>query len=99
MSGVWERQICSTQRILSSLLQTHGKAFDKDSLLTLMIETEGILNSRPLTAETISDPTSEVPLSPANILNLKSKVVMPPPAEFSKPDLYCRKRWRDVSSL
>ena len=69
------------------------KTFDKDSLLTLMVEAEGILNSRPLTVETISDPTSKLPLSLANILTIKSKVVMPPPAEFSKPDLYCQKRW------
>ena len=43
VGGVWERQIHSAQRILSSLLQTHGKVF----------ETERILNSRPLTVETI----------------------------------------------
>ena len=58
-----------------------------------MVEAEGILNSRPLTVETISDATSKLPLSLANILTIKSKVVMPPPAEFSKPDLYCQKRW------
>ena len=77
-------------------MQTHGKAFDEESLLTLMVETEGISNSRPLTVETISDPTSELPLSPANILTMKSKAVMPPPGEFSKLDLYCRKRWRRI---
>ena len=82
MGGVWERQIHSAQRILSLLLQTHGKAFDKESLLTLMVKTEGILNSRPLTVETISDPTSELPLSPANNLTMKPKVVMPPPGKF-----------------
>ena len=60
MGGVWERQIRSARRILFSLLQTHGKAFDEQSLLTPMDETEGILNLRPLTVEKISDPTSEV---------------------------------------
>ena len=54
-----------------------------------MDDTEGILNSRHLIVETISDLTSELPLSPANILTMKSKVVMPPPGKFSKPDLYC----------
>ena len=99
MGGVWERQICSARRILSSLMQTHGKAFDEESLLTLTIETEGILNSRPLTVETISDPTSKLPLSTANILTMKSNIVMPPPGEFSKPDLYCRKRWRHIQHV
>ena len=44
VGGVWERQIRSARRILFSLLQTHGKAFDEEPLLTLMVETEGILN-------------------------------------------------------
>ena len=99
MVGVWERQICSAWRILSLLLRTHGNTFDKESLLTLMVEMEGILNSRPLTVGTISDPTSELPLSPANILTMKSKVVMPPSGEFSKPDLFCRKKWRRIKHV
>ena len=49
--------------------------------------------------ETISDPTSELPLSPANILTMKSKLVLPPPGEFSKPDLYRRKRWRRIQHV
>ena len=42
MGGVWERQIRSARRILSSLLQTHYKAFDVESLLILMVETSNI---------------------------------------------------------
>ena len=99
LQTTWERQICSARSILSSLLQTHGKAFEEESLLTLMVETKGILKSIPLTVETISDPTRELPLSLANILTMKSKIVMPPPGEFSKPDLYCRKRWRWIQHL
>ena len=98
LGGAWERQIRSAQRILSSLLQTHGKAFGKKSLLTLMVETEGILNSRPFTVETISDRTSELPLSPANILTRKSKVAMPPPGKFSKQDLYISKKMETYSA-
>ena len=70
MGGFQERQIFSSRRILFLLLQTHGKAFDEDSLLTLMVETEGILNSRPLTVETISNPSIELQLSPTNILTM-----------------------------
>ena len=70
MGGFQERQIFSSRRILFLLLQAHGKAFDEDSLLTLMVETEGILNSRPLTVETISNPSSELQLSPTNILTM-----------------------------
>ena len=38
------RQIRSAHTILSSLLSTHGKSIDEESLLTLVAETEGILN-------------------------------------------------------
>ena len=99
MGGIWERQISSARAILSSLLSTHGKSLDEESLLTLVAETEGILNSRPLTVETISDPTSDLPLALSNILAMKSKVVMPPPGDFNRPDLCCRKRWRRVQHI
>ena len=99
MDGVWERQIWSACAILLSLLKTHGKSFDEESLLTLVTETEGILKSRPLTTETISDPTNDIPLSPSNILTMKSNVIMPPPGNFSRPDLYCHKRWHRVQHI
>ena len=30
---------------------------------------------------------------------MKTKVVMPPPGVFQKPDLYCRSRWRRIQHL
>ena len=88
MGGVWEQQICSARAVLGSLLKTHGECLDDGSLLTVMTEVEGILNSRPLTVEVLNDPTSLQPFSPVNIVIMKSKVVSPPPGEFSKPDIY-----------
>ena len=44
MGGVWERQIHSACSILSSLMQTHGRSLDEESIAILMAETEGILN-------------------------------------------------------
>ena len=99
MGGVWERQIRSARAILSSLLKTHGQSLDDESLITLMTEVEGILNSRPLTVETINDPTSFQPLSPINLLTMKSKVVSPPPGKFLKPDVYSKKRWRRIQHI
>ena len=92
MGGIWERQIRSACVILSSLPSTHRKSFDKESLLMLLAETERILNSQPLTVETISNPTSDFPFAPSNILTMKLKAVMPPPGNFSRSDLYCQKR-------
>ena len=89
----------SAHAVLFSPLKTHGKSLNKESPLTLFTETEGILNSRPLTTETISNPTSDILLSPSNILIMKSKVVIPQPGNFSRPDLCCHKRWHHIQHI
>ena len=95
MGGVWGYQIHSGHSILSSLMQTHGRSLDEESLATPMAETEGVLNSRPLTTDNISDPTSSLPLSPSNILTMKSKIILQPPADLSRPDLHSHKMEMD----
>ena len=57
MGDVWERQIRSASAILSAFLTTHGKNLDYESLQMLMAEAEAVVNSRPLTVETISNVT------------------------------------------
>ena len=58
-----------------------------------------ILNCRPLTTENLNDPSSIEPLTPNHIVMMKSNVVLPPPSEFQRADLYSRKRWRRVQYL
>ena len=99
MGGVWERQIRSVRGILSSLMKTHGHMLNDESFRTLIVEAEAIVNSRPLTVDSLSDPESPNPLSPTNILTLKPKVTRGPPGVFQDADLYCRKRWRRVQHL
>ena len=97
--GVWERQIWGARAILSSLLKTHGSSLSDDSLQTLLVEVEAIINSHPLATDMLSDVTSLVPLSPVNLLTIKSKLVMPPPGHFISPDRYYRKHWRRAQNL
>ena len=99
MGGVWECQIQSARAILNFLMNTHGSSLTDESLQTLLVEVEAIINSRPLTTDVLSDVTSLAPLSPVNLLTMKSKVVMPPPGHFISPDRYCRKHWRRVQHL
>ena len=99
MDGVWEQQLCSARFILRSLLKAHEECLHDESLLTVMTEAEGILNSRPLTVEALNDPTSLQTLSPLNILTMKSRVVSPQPGEFSKPYIYSTKRWRHIQHI
>ena len=69
-----------------SLLRTHGRSLNDESLRTLLADTKAIVNSRPLTVDTLGDVQSEQPTCPYNILTIKSKVVLPPPGHFMKPD-------------
>ena len=77
----------------------HGRSLDEESLATLMTETEGNLNSQPLKTDSISDLTRSLSLSPSNLLTMKSKIILPSPGDFSRPDLYSRRRWRQVQHI
>ena len=45
MGGVWERQIRTVRSVLGPLLDNHGSQLDDESLRTLMVESEAIVNS------------------------------------------------------
>ena len=98
MGGVWERMIRTVKSVLMSLIKASPKTLDEETLRTFLTEAEGIVNSRPLTIEDIHDPDSP-PLTPNQILTMKSKLVLPPPGVFQQADVYCRKRWRIAQHL
>ena len=93
MGGAWERQIRTVRNVLASLLSHHGTQLDGETLRTFMAEAEAIVNCRPLTADTINSPQLPQPLTPNHLLTMKSKVIMPPPGNFQRADLYSRRRW------
>ena len=97
--GVWERQIRSIRNVMSGLIREHGNRLDEESLRTFLCEAESTINNRPLTVETLSDPLSEPPLSPSMLLTGKTRLVLPPPGEFKREDLYCRRKWRRTQHL
>ena len=80
------------RNILEGLLRTHSLSLNDQFLRSLMTEVELIVNSRPLTVETRNDANIPTTISPSNFLTLKSNLVMPPPGEFSRQDLYSKKR-------
>ena len=96
--GAWERQIRSVRNVLSQMLKEHAGRLNDESLRTLFIEVEAIVNSRPLSADVLSDSSIE-PLTPNHLLTMKTKVILPPPGIFQRADVYCRKRWRAVQYL
>lgn len=99
MGGVWERQIKTVRSVLTGLLENHGNQLDDESLRTLMIEAEAIVNSRPLTTDDLTDPDSLDVLTPNHLLTMKSSVILAPPGNFQGADVYSKKRWRRVQQL
>ena len=99
MGGVWERQIRSVRNVMSALLHHHGSQLDDEGLRNFLYEAAAIVNSRPLTVDTLNDPLSSPPLSPNLLLTIKTNVILPPPGNFQKSDIYSRKHWRRVQYL
>ena len=82
MGGAWERQIRSVRNVLAALLSRHGSQLDDESLSTFMVEAESIVNCRPLAVGDVSSPECLDPLTPNQLLTMKSSVVLPPPGSF-----------------
>lgn len=99
MGGAWERQIRTIRSVLTSMLDQSSRRLDGSSLRTYLYEVMAIINSRPSTAHLLNDPTGPQALTPNHILTMKSSIVLPPPGEFVKEDLYLHKRWRRVQHL
>jgi hypothetical protein len=98
MGGLWESQIRPVRSILNNLVQKSGVRLTSDELRTLFYETMAIINSRPLTVQSLNDVNSLQPLTPNHLLTMKSEVVLPP-GEFNSADLYSKKRWKKVQYL
>ena len=73
--GVWERLIQSAKRTLLLILGSRRLSFD--TFLTIMLETESILNSRPLT-NVAEQPDNEEPLTPNHFLIQRPFKSLPP---------------------
>lgn len=63
--GVWERQIHTVRRILSTLMKE--QTLTDDSLQALMCEVESKINDRPITSPS-DDPHDIEPLTPNHLL-------------------------------
>ncbi|XP_019750034.1 uncharacterized protein LOC109530618 [Hippocampus comes] len=93
--GIWERQIRTLRKILSSIL--HQQAVDEEGLHTLLCEVEAIINSRPI-SRISTDPNDLEALTPNHLLLMKAKTSLPP-GLFDRKDVYSRRRWRQVQYL
>ena len=99
MGGVWERRIRTIRSVLNIILHQFAGRLDSASLRTFFYEAMAIVNGRPPTVENLGDPCGPGPLTPNHLLTMKSNVILPPPGDFVKEDVYARKRWRQVQYL
>ncbi|XP_045122631.1 uncharacterized protein LOC123511082 [Portunus trituberculatus] len=94
MGGVWERQIRSIRKILSSIIGS--QKIDDERLHTLFCEVEATLNSRPLTAAPSSALEPEA-LTPDHLLRVGSGTHLPI-KDMSFEESF-RRRWIHAQAL
>ena len=92
MGGAWERMVGLVKRILGAIVP--GKIMDDDTLHTLLLEVEAIVNSRPLT-DVFVDGDTDLPLTPNHLLRINHSIGLPP-MPTDKSDVYARRRYRLV---
>lgn len=96
--GVWERQIRTVRNVLRMTTDL-SKGLRDASLRTLFYEAMAIVNSRPLTVNTLCHPNGPQPLTPNHLLTMKTTQPLPPPGHFVPEDVYSKKQWRQVQYL
>lgn len=99
MGGIWEIQIGTVKSVLDGLLTTPENTLSMSSLRTFFYEAMTIVNSRSLTVENHSDVGDLVPLSPNQLLTMKTGNVLPHPGDYLKEDAFARIRWRQVKYM
>ena len=93
--GAWERLIQNNKRI--TLIILGSKRFTSDVFHTIMVETESMLNSRPLTH--VADvPDKEEPITPNHFL-VQRRYNSLPPRDFSSTMPASFKSWKNVQQL
>lgn len=93
--GTWEREIKSVKASLRVVLK--DQAVPEEVLMTMLVEVEGILNSKPLGYAT-SDIADPDPITP-NLLLMGRRDASLPQAVYSKSDLLGHRRWRHSQVL
>ena len=95
--GVWERHIRTIRSILNTTLSKLTHPPDSAILQTFLYDAMAVMDGRPFSQGTLHNPMSDKPLTPNNILLMKTSVIVPSPGQFDNQ--YPRKRWHYAQSL
>ncbi|KAJ8047912.1 hypothetical protein HOLleu_00028 [Holothuria leucospilota] len=94
--GPWTIVTRRTRGVLQTSKGEHQ--LTHEVLVTFMAEAVAIVNSRPISYIS-SDANDPAPLTPNMLLTQKTDPLQPVADEFTRQDLYGRKRWRRVQYL
>ncbi|XP_062557078.1 uncharacterized protein LOC134221929 [Armigeres subalbatus] len=94
--GAWERLVRSVKVALNSLCGDRNP--DDETLWTIVLEAESIVNSRPLTAISLHSANQEA-LTPNHFILLSSSGVVQPPRTLSEPLKVTRTNWNLARQL
>ncbi|KAL0881944.1 hypothetical protein ABMA27_001700 [Loxostege sticticalis] len=96
MSGVWERLVRTVKSALHAMLR--DRAPKEELLHTALLESEAIINSRPLTSLPV-DPDCPEALTPFHFILGTSSPFHPVPLDVDDGDLLSRSDWRKSQRL
>ena len=84
MGGGWEHQRRTVRSVISTVLASAAGRLDNAMLRTFLYEAMSIVNSRPITVDTINDPGGIELLTPNHLIHMKTSTQLSPPGQFVK---------------
>ena len=78
---------------MSTVLALAAGILDDAMLRLFLYKAMAIVNSHPLTVDTIDEPRSIEPLTPNHFVHMKISTQLPPTGKFVKEYFYATKRW------
>ncbi|XP_058448629.1 uncharacterized protein LOC131428599 [Malaya genurostris] len=90
MGGAWERLVRSVKTAFAAI--STSRTPNEETLATLLVEAESVVNSRPLTYIPLETAQQEA-LTPNHFLLSSSSGVIQPPRTLGDPKQACRNEW------
>ena len=95
MGGIFESMVKPVKRAMKTVI--NDQVLPEETLHTVLLETEAIVNSRPLTPVS-DDPNDYEALTPNHFLIGRASANTPP-GRFEQREINSRRRWRMAQAL
>ena len=95
MGGIFESLVKQVKRAMKTVI--NDQVMPEETLHTVLVETEAVLNSRPLTS--VSDDLNDYEALTPNHFLIGRASPNSPPGQFEEREVNSRKRWRMAQAL